>query len=134
MKRFYSLKGRNLFKEVYKKGKKIQGNGVKIFILKIDVFNEMFTDKYIPTDAKKVKIGISIQKKIGNAVFRNKIKRRIRSIFGGLLSEMNDGFCIIITPEVDFKSFSFEKSKSAITSLLIKTGVLNKNELRCNNH
>ncbi len=126
MKRSYSLKGRKLFKEVYKKGKKIQGKGARIFVLKIDNFNKIFSDKIWPLNRKKIEIGIAIQKRYGNAVFRNKAKRKIRSICREFLDIMNDGYIFIINPGDEFRNLSYEESKSDIKSLLQKSGIINK--------
>ena len=126
MKREYSLKGRNLFKEVFRKGKKIQGKGIRIFILEYDDFSKLNLVKRISLDYKNIKVGISFYKNYGNAVIRNKIKRRIRSICAELKSEMNNGFCIIIRPGKDFNSYSYEQLKLNIRSILQQAGVVNQ--------
>lgn len=127
MKRIYSLKGRNVFSRVYRKGKKIQGKGVKLFILKTEDFNTLNADGNMPSDVKHVKIGISIHKKFGNAVVRNRVKRRIRCVFSGILKDLHDGFCIIITPENEFRSIDYDTCRSRIISLLMVSGVLHIN-------
>lgn len=124
MKRLHSLKGRNLFKEVYGKGGRFKVKGFRVFVLKFDDKNRMNSKKKILSN-NRTKIGLSINKKYGKAYMRNKAKRRIRSICTELLDEMNDGFYIIIKPELDFKNMSYEKSKWHIRSLLQRAGVVN---------
>lgn len=42
--------------------------------------NNLFTIYYKENDLEKVRFGISVSKKIGNAVVRNKIKRQMKNI------------------------------------------------------
>ncbi|MCP4136600.1 MAG: ribonuclease P protein component [bacterium] len=124
MKRLYSLKGRDLFQEVFKKGKRIQGEGVRIIVLTYDRSKKLNQDSMILSNNKRLKIGISINKRYGNAFTRNKAKRRIRSICNELLNEMNDGFCVVFQPARNFKNISYEQSKNTILDLLNKAGVV----------
>jgi ribonuclease P protein component len=64
MKKIQSLKSTIEFNKVIKTGKKVKSN--YLFI------------SYI--DADDFKIGISIPKKLGNAVLRNKFKRQLKEI------------------------------------------------------
>lgn len=72
----------------------------------------------------KVKIGISISSKYGNAIIRNKTKRRIRAICREFLPDMEEGYFIILRPTEDFKDMDFERSKINIRQILGKAGVL----------
>lgn len=64
MKQKYSLKNKIEFNKIFKQGKKVKSPELLISIIKSDDF----------------KIGISVPKKIGNAVIRNKTKRQIKNI------------------------------------------------------
>ena len=126
MKRLYSLKGRSLFYRVYNKGQKIQGRGIRIFILKITDSEKLDIDSKKSNKGKNLKIGISISKKYGNAPARNKAKRRIRSICSEILDEMNDGFFMVINPVYSFKNMEYSQSKESIRYLLRKGGVIKR--------
>ncbi len=73
--------------------------------------------------AKKLnhsRIGISVSKKIGNAVVRNKIKRQIRSIFSMNLdfdSLKND---YLVFPRASYNFKNFIKIKEEILALIKK--------------
>lgn len=125
MRREYSLKGWNLFSEVYKKGKIVKGKGIRIILLKtidnIDVASEKSSNNLTK---KNIKIGISINKKYGKAYIRNKAKRRIKSILHELLNDMQCGFYIIIRPEYNFKDFNYLNAKENIKAVLLKAMVL----------
>ena len=98
MKSIYSLKGRILFKEVYLKGRKIQGTGIRVYTLRSIYSNNAKPDNgsNVLQGKKNIKIAIALTKSFGEAHIRNKAKRRIRAICTGLFSELKDGFCIIV--------------------------------------
>ncbi|MBN1495791.1 MAG: ribonuclease P protein component [Spirochaetes bacterium] len=127
MKSIYSLKGRNLFKEVYQKGRRTQGTGIRIYTLKYNKSAYVKPGNGIQSlnKTKNVKIAIALTKSFGKAYQRNLAKRRIRAICTELFEKLQEGFCIIIRIERDFKNLSYEDQKQVVTSLLIKAGLLN---------
>jgi ribonuclease P protein component len=126
VKSIYSLKGRNLFKEVYQKGGRIQDTGIRIYILKFNKSEYVKPDSGAHTSIckKKIKIAIALTKSFGKAHIRNKAKRRIRAICTELFNELKEGFCIIIRIDSDFKNLSYEDQKRVIKSLFTKAGLL----------
>ncbi|MCL1865502.1 MAG: ribonuclease P protein component [Spirochaetes bacterium] len=112
MKRIYSLKSRESYKFIFLNGKKIRGKGNIIFFIKNSSLND-------------IKIGIAIDKKLGNAVKRNWIKRRIRAVCTDLIIQMNRGFLIIIKPVPENVMMNFEDLKSELVMLFKKAGALN---------
>lgn len=126
MKRIYSLKGRNLFREVYQKGRKLQDTGIRVFILNINksryVKPVTLNDRLDST--KNIKIAISPARSYGKAHVRNRGKRRIRAICSEMLDELKDGFCIIIRIDNDFRDLAFEDEKTIVRSLFAKAGLL----------
>ncbi len=74
------------------------------------------------TDEKNYHFGISISKKIGNAVTRNKIKRRIKSILDQY-DYKNNFNCIIIVRKSILKS-SFLKMNQDLEKIIIKLNIV----------
>ena len=72
-----SLKKNKEFKKVYNNGKSYVSRNLVLYVLKTP---EKDFNKY----------GLSVSKKVGNAVVRNKLKRRIREIIREF--EKNKGF------------------------------------------
>jgi len=68
---------------------------------------------YLPT--KELKFGFVVSKKVGNAVTRNKIKRRFRAIARELDFETGS-FIFLAKPEI--VSLSFNEIKSDVIKLL----------------
>ena len=125
LKRIYSLKGRSLFKEVYNRGSRLQEKGIRVYFLRCSENakpGESVNKSYLIT--KAIKIGISINRKFGNACERNRAKRRTRAVCFELLKEMNKGFCIIISLNENIKEADFEIQKKIIKTLFKKAGII----------
>lgn len=76
------------------------------------------------SSSPRINIGITINRKYGNAVARNRSRRIIRSICGDLIREMREGYYIVIQPEPGFKQKSFIEARAEIKALFRKAGVL----------
>lgn len=140
--RHNSLKGKKNFQEVFKKGKRLRQPEVQLIILqqskkeKVTVnTNESYPrnirGEINPSRNKKVssldsglKIGISINKKYGNAVTRNRTRRRIRAMCREMLRSADADYLIVIQPREEFKKLSYADSKEIIKGLFIRAGVL----------
>lgn len=124
MKREFSLKGRNIFKEVYLKGRRYQKRGIQIIVLREQVLE--FADGQKPEKQflSAIKIGISISRRYGKAHARNKIKRQIRTICSDSLKNMQPGFYCIVKAGEASKSLTYEQKKNILQELLRRAGVL----------
>ena len=97
MKKIYSLKSQTYFNKVINKGKKVRS---KYFLLSFVSANEF-------------KIGISVPKKLGNAVFRNYNKRIIKAIIPKL-NIYNKKFHIVLIVKKDFIDFSIKEKEEIL--------------------
>ncbi len=123
MKREYSLKSRKLFLEVYQQGRRYQGQGFRVYIMKIK--EPGYPEIFLTNHQHKVKFGIGIGRRYGSAVMRNKAKRILRSVCSELLNDMKDGYVIIFKPDERFKDTSYNLIKGEIRTILTKSGVIN---------
>lgn len=81
--------------------------------------NPSFVVYYDNNKDKIVRVGISVSKKIGNAVIRNKIKRQVRHMFHGLRENLNDIDVIIIVRQ-NYKNNSFLENEKLLSRSLEK--------------
>ncbi len=63
------LRQRREFEECYASGVRVSGRHVQVFLLPA------------PGTPTKARLGISVPKRVGNAVVRNRVRRRLREIF-----------------------------------------------------
>jgi len=68
------------------------------------------------------RFAVSVSKKFGNAVERNKIKRQVREIISKL--DIIDIFDVFIVIRIPSKDISFSEMNNAITSLIRKLNIL----------
>ena len=68
------------------------------------------------------RFAVSVSKKFGNAVERNKIKRQVREIISKL--DIIDIFDVFIVIRIPSKEISFSEMNNAITSLIRKLNIL----------
>ena len=65
--RSYRLTARRQFVEVYNRGRKVRRRGFMVFGL--------------PNEVGTCRVGLTVTKRAGNAVARNRIKRKLRDVF-----------------------------------------------------
>ncbi|MCT4584723.1 MAG: ribonuclease P protein component [Peptostreptococcaceae bacterium] len=76
------------------------------------------------------RIGISVSKKVGNAVVRNRLRRYIRESYRLNCEQIHSGYDIVFLARVLAKDKSYQEIESAMLHLLRKKRLLNnkKNE------
>ena len=84
--------------------------------------NNSFTIHYLTNSLEHVRVGISVSKKIGNAVTRNRVKRQIRSMCRNLIDFNSLSLDIVIIARKDYLTKSFGENLSFLSDLLKTTG------------
>ena len=90
----------------------------KLFKKRISVGNAYFVMYYNLSSNESTRVAISVSKKLGNAVIRNREKRIIREIIRGKLDTIK-GLDILIVEKSKSLNLTFEEKKNEI-SILIK--------------
>lgn len=97
MKKINIIKKNDEFNYIINNGKKYYSELFYLYILK----NNFDYNRY----------GISVSKKIGNAVVRNKQKRRIKFVIDNLMLNLNGYDIVIISrPRLKFSDYNYLKS------------------------
>lgn len=65
------------------------------------------------------RVGLTVSKKVGNAVYRNKCKRQLRMILSKLI-EKDDQYDYIVLARIDYFKFSYEENKKSLENLYKK--------------
>ncbi|MFO7151987.1 MAG: ribonuclease P protein component [Bacillota bacterium] len=76
------------------------------------------------------RLGVSVSKKIGKSVVRNKVKRRIKEAFRTSYDDIKSGYDVVISAKEDIKEANYHEIKGYMIKLLKKLNLWagNKNE------
>ena len=101
--KYLRIKKQADFQKLFKKGKR--------------AFSSSFTMVYTPS--KEMKMGISVGKKHGKSVQRNRIKRLIREAFRACAGELKGSYAFVIIPKVR-EDYSVEKFRRQLSWIIKK--------------
>lgn len=86
--------------------------------------NGQFALYYLPKKEQQARIGISLSKKIGNAVMRNKLKRQVRMMCQELVNFKTCDKDAIIIVRFGYKDNDYATNKKSLEKLLTKGRIL----------
>lgn len=117
MKKAYRIKKNSEFQYIFKHGKSFANRQLVIFYLE-------------KPEQEHFRMGLSVGKKIGNAVMRNKIKRYLRETFRELKKEIKPNVDIIIIARQPTKNMGLTEFKKSLSHLLYKQRLFKNNKKR----
>ena len=88
--------------------------------------NQSFSIHFIRNEYSKIRVVISVSKKIGNAVIRNKTKRQIRAMCDSILDYCSNSLDIVVIVKQGFLNKDFHENKQMLQKLIFEalTGVI----------
>src|SRR5690554_2489728 len=104
MEKKYRLRKNIEFKKVYSGGKNYWNRNLTLFVKK----NKL----------EETRFGITVTKKISNAVVRNKIRRRIKEIYRENFYKIKSGYDLIFIPKKNVIDISYKELESAMIHIL----------------
>ncbi len=115
MAKVLRLREAELFNKAYKEGRSVPSKEVVLYVLDLG-------------PKEQTRAGFSISKKVGNAVIRNKIKRRIRSILESIGGSLRDGHILVFVGRPAAADCGFSQLKETVRRLLEQANVLGANQ------
>lgn len=112
----YSLKKHKDFSYVYRRGKSFSAPCAVLL-----------TARGIPG---QVQIGLSVSKKLGNAVTRNRCKRRLREIIRPLIPHMRRNVKIIVVGRPSMVDLDYQTLQKQVTKLFVRAELIPKQRER----
>jgi ribonuclease P protein component len=113
MQRRQRLRSRKEFAAVYGKGRSAS--------------NRLLAVRVIPTGSDVSRFGFSVSKRIGNAVVRNRVKRRLRE--AARTTRTAGGWDIVVIARAPSATSDFGGLRNALDDLLRRLNVLDQHEL-----
>ena len=107
MERQYRLQKNRAFQYVYRRGHSVACRDLGMLAAK----------------GRELKVGFSVSKKVGNAVTRNRVKRRLRECFRPYLGDVKPGLYIIVARPSAAEA-TFQSLQRDVRYLLKKQGAL----------
>ena len=99
--KFPAIKDHHLYNKAYRSGKHFFGKYICVYVLK-----DLHAGRLKKEHPQKIvvnRLGLSVSKKVGGAVKRNRAKRIIRAAYSRHSEKLKKGFLIVISakPEID---------------------------------
>ena len=111
MERRYRLQKNRAFQYVYRKGRSAACRDLVM----------------LAAPGRELKVGFSVSKKVGNAVTRNKVRRRLRECVRPLLGDVKTGLYVIVARPSAAEA-AFDALRKDVRYLLKKHGALRSPE------
>ena len=113
MERCYRLQKNRAFQYVYRKGHSAACRDLVMLV----------------APGRELKVGFSVSKKVGKAVTRNKVKRRLRECFRPYLGDVKNGLYVIVARPAAAEA-AFDTLQKDVQYLLKKQGALKTSDAR----
>ncbi|MCX8002627.1 ribonuclease P protein component [Anoxybacillus eryuanensis] len=110
MKKKYRIKKNDEFQEVFKRGTSVANRQFVLYVL----------DK---PEQPYFRIGLSVSKKIGKAVVRNRVKRYIRQVFHEEREQIDAGKDYVIIARMPVATMGYEEAKKSLLHVLRRANV-----------
>ena len=111
MQKKYRLKGRKTFNYLLNKGTSVPAKDLVLI--------------YAPSKYA-LKAGFIVSKKIGNAVTRNKTRRRLKEAFRSLIPNLQENTNYIVIARAGIEELDFKEIKQSLIGVLSRAGLLHK--------
>ena len=109
-----AIRENHLYNKTYRRGKNYVGKLVAVYVLKDYAANKIA--KANPEKKYLNRVGISVSKKLGGAVVRNRAKRIVRAAYDTVKNELKTGNLIVISVRT-----AATKKKSTDVALELRT-------------
>jgi ribonuclease P protein component len=98
------------------KGKRLSVDGLSLF--------------YAGSETGNFRVGISVSKKLGNAVTRNRLRRQIRACVMKTLRERSQGFDLVFVARRELVTAGYDRIMKAVETVLQRTVLRDRKQER----
>lgn len=94
--KYTTIKEHHLFAKAFQKGNRVSLRYLSVFVLPDYAAKRLAKEN--PQKKPYNRFGVSVTKKIGGAVQRNRAKRVLRAAYRAIEPELKTGFLVVLTP------------------------------------
>lgn len=113
LKKTYRLRKNKDFKRVYEGKFSIPAGTLVLYVLKTE-------------RAGAPRIGISVSKRVGNSVLRNRVRRRLREAVRPYIGDLPEGTDLVIVGRIRIAEASFSQIQKDLHRVINRSGILGK--------
>ena len=122
--KFPAVKEHHLYNKTYRSSKRFFGRYVCVYVLK-DTHARLLQKNH-PLKVMVNRFGISVSKKIGTAVKRNRAKRIIRAAYAPLEDKLRKGYLIVVSAKPEIAGRKSPEIQSELRYAFKKLDMLEK--------
>ena len=122
--KFPAIKEHHLYNKTYRSSKRFFGRYVCVYVLK-DTHARLLQKNH-PLKVMVNRFGISVSKKIGTAVKRNRAKRIIRAAYAPLEDKLHKGYLIVVSAKPEIADRKSPEIQSELRYAFKKLDMLEK--------
>ena len=119
--KYKTIKEHHLYEKAFHKGMRFSGRYVIVFVLKDYAAKRL--QKANPAKTAYNRFGVSVGKKVGGAVERNRAKRILRAGYFAVEKELKTGFLIVLAPKSEILQAKSTDIESDLRRGFAKTGM-----------
>ncbi|TSB47539.1 ribonuclease P protein component [Alkalicoccobacillus porphyridii] len=115
MRKEQRIKKNEEFSAVFNHGRSVANRQFVLYVLKKE-------------DQEQLRLGLSVSKKVGNAVMRNRIKRLIRTVFQEKQETLLPNCDYVVIARKPTASMDYQEFHASLAHVMRKGGVLTRNQ------